>query len=106
VYVLVLFREGPRLDELDAHAATHNDFVTSLIRRNLVVLGGNFSERVGDAHAAYLLHCRSPAAALELIADDPFFAHGVLEPQLIEWRLVGVNPDAVEPTDIVTPRDV
>lgn len=106
MYVLVLFRAGARSHELEAHAEAHNEFVTSLVRSNAVVLGGDFSEPIGDAHAAYLLRCDSFEVARETIAGDPFFAHDVLEPQLIEWRLVGVNPDAVEPSDVLTPRDV
>jgi uncharacterized protein YciI len=106
VYVLVLFREGASQGQLEAHAGAHRDFVTSLVRRNVVVLGGDFAEPISDAHAAYLLHCESIAAAHETIAEDPFFAHGVLEPRLVEWRLVGVNPDAVDPSDLLTPRDV
>jgi uncharacterized protein YciI len=106
MYVLVLFREGPRAHELEAHAEAHNEFVTSLVRRNLVLLGGDFSEPIAGAHAAYLLRCDSFEAARETIAEDPFFADDVLEPKLVEWRLVGVNPDAVDPADLLTPRDV
>jgi uncharacterized protein YciI len=106
MYVLVLFREGARASEHDAYATAHRDFVTSLIRRNLVLLGGDFATQVGEFHAAYLIRCSSLEEARGVIAEDPFFSEDVLEPLLTEWKLVGVNPDAVDPGLVVTPRDV
>ena len=105
-YVLVLFREGPNLGRREKHAEAHADFVTSLIRRNLVLLGGDFRERVDGAQAAYLVRCGSFAEAQELVADDPYFSEGVFRPALVEWDLVGINPDAIDAGAIVTPRDV
>ena len=105
-YVLVLFRESSRYGERGAYADAHADFVTSLIRRNLVLLGGDFGETVESFHAAYLIRSESVAAARLLVADDPFFANGVFEPDVVEWQLVGVNPEAVAADDVVTPRDV
>jgi hypothetical protein len=104
VYVLVLFREGPRFGEIAVDEEAHEAFVTSLIRRNLVLLGGDFGTAVDGVHAAYVLRCASIDEALGLAAEDPAFAGGVFEPHAVEWHLVGVNPDAIDET--VTPRDV
>ena len=105
-YVLVLFRQGRRYAERDAHAAGHEAFVTSLVRRNLVVLGGDFGDVVGDVHAAYLVRSQSADAARTVVADDPFFVHEVFDPVAVEWNLVGVNTDAVDAADVLTPHDV
>ena len=105
-YALVLFRAGERVADAPKHAAAHADFVTSLVRRNLVLLGGDFSEPVGDVHAAYVLRCSSVDEARALVRDDPVFANDVFEPVAVEWLLVGINPDAVDASAVVTPRDV
>jgi uncharacterized protein YciI len=105
-YVLVCFREGPNVDQHDAYAEAHNDFVTSLIRRNAVLLGGSFATPLADLDAAYVLRCASLDEARELVAGDPFFRENVFQPELVEWKLVGINPDAIDPSAILRPADV
>ena len=105
-YVLVLFRAGARIADADRHARAHEDFVASLIRRNLVLLGGAFSEPLTDLHAGYLLRCASVEEARALVREDAFFAQDVFEPLAVEWRLLGINTDAVDTSAILTPRDV
>jgi uncharacterized protein YciI len=104
MYVLVLFREGPRFDKREVDTDAHEAFVTSLIRRNLVLLGGDFGEAVAGVHAAYVLRCASVDEALAIAGEDPAFAAGVFDPHAVEWNLVGVNTDAVD--QALTRRDV
>lgn len=105
-YFLVLFREGPSAGELGAHAEAHEDFVTSLIRRNLVLLGGDFRVPLGDVDAAYVLRCRSLEEARAVAADDPLFRTGVYRPEVVEWDLVGINADAIDASAALTPADL
>jgi uncharacterized protein YciI len=98
VYVAVFFRPGPRVAEREQHAAAHEAFVTSLIERNLVLLGGDFVPPVANLDAAYVLHCESIERALEIAAEDPIFSAGVYEPQAARWELIGINLDAIEPS--------
>jgi uncharacterized protein YciI len=97
VYVLVFFRAGSRLHDRRQHAAEHEEFVTMLIEHNHVLLGGDFVPPVSDLHAAYVLRCASVAAALEIAARDPIFSSGAYEPHAVEWDLVGINLEAIEP---------
>jgi uncharacterized protein YciI len=97
VYVAVFFRPGARVADRDEHAAAHEAFVTSLIERNLVLLGGDFAPPVADLDAAYILRCDSVERAVEIAAEDPVFAEGVYEPLAAEWDLVGINLHAIDP---------
>jgi uncharacterized protein YciI len=106
VYVLVLFRGAARAGEQSSYAAAHEKFITSLIWRSLVLLGGEFGMKAGEFDAAYLLRCRSMADARRIAAKDPFFAEQVYEPVFTEWKLVGVNPDLIDADLVVTSRDV
>ena len=105
-YVLVLLKAAENVDDDARHAAAHEAFITSLIKRNLVLLGGGFAEPVDDAFAAYVLHCGSVEEALRVASDDPFVVHDVVRPVCIEWRLVGINPDAIVESAVIRPQDV
>jgi uncharacterized protein YciI len=105
-YVLVILRAGPKLDQEQRHAGDHERFIDSLIGRNLVLLGGAFARAVCDAYAGYVLRCGGIEEARELAAQDPFVAHGVLQPELVEWELVGINPEAIDDAAVVTPSDI
>ena len=106
LHVLVLFRAGPAIAERELHAHDHTAFVESLIRRNTILLGGDFGDVFEGFHVAYLLRCESVDEARAIAADDPFFGRGVFEPVLSEWELVGVNVEAIPPAPVVTPGDV
>jgi uncharacterized protein YciI len=97
VYVLVLMNEVAGAEVALAEDA-HEDFIDSLIARNLVLLGGPFGGRVGDATAAYVLHCDSLSAAREIAADDPLAVAGAVPLEFVEWQLVGIDPAAIEPS--------
>jgi uncharacterized protein YciI len=102
-YVLVILRAGSRSDDEQLHAAAHERFITSLIERNLVLLGGAFASRFDDVYAAYVLHCDGVAEARALAADDPFVVGDVARPECVEWQLVGINPDAIEDSAVLRP---
>jgi uncharacterized protein YciI len=105
-YVLVLLRGGTNKKEERLHAAAHERFISSLIRRNLVLLGGDLVDAIDDVYAAYLLRCGGVREARAIVADDPFVVNGVVRPQVVEWKLVAVNPDAIDASTVVRPEDV
>jgi hypothetical protein len=45
---------------------------------------------------AYVLRCASRAEARATTAADPLVAAGAIRCDVVEWQLVGVNPDAVD----------
>ena len=105
-YVLVILRGGENDADDELHASAHRQFISSLIRRNLVLLGGALAEPLGDVYAAYVVRCSGAEEARALVADDPFVIHDVVRPECVEWELVGINPDAVEASAVVRPKDV
>ena len=105
-YVLVLLRAGGNADDESAHADAHEAFISSLIRRNLILLGGALAEPVDDVYAAYLLRCEGAHEAREIAAEDPFVVNDVLRPHCVDWPLVGINPDAIEDSAVVRPEDI
>ena len=105
-YVLVVLREGEQVKQEHAFAAEHEQFIDSLIERNLVLLGGAFATPVGDADAAYLLRCGSIEEARAIVAEDPYVRGQVASPECVEWELVGINPDAIDPDAVIRPQDL
>jgi uncharacterized protein YciI len=106
MYVLVILQPEENADAEPRHAPAHVEFVSSMIKRNVVLLGGAFSEPIDDAPAAYLLRCRDLEEATRITAEDPYVVNGVTRPRFVEWQLVGVNPEAIEIDDVVRPGDV
>jgi uncharacterized protein YciI len=103
-YVLVILRSGNNIND-DAHAHAHEAFITDLIRRNIILLGGAFASAIDDAHAAYVLLCGLDDA--RAIADeDPLVVNDVMRADCVEWQLVGINPEAIDDSAIIRPRDV
>lgn len=105
-YVLVILRRARNADDEQAHAAAHERFIDSLIERNLVLLGGGFAESVDDANGAYLLRCSSVEEARRIAATDPYAVNDVLHPECVVWKLVGINPDAIDEAAVLRPEDV
>jgi uncharacterized protein YciI len=79
----------------------HERFIDSLIARHLVLLRGSFAGRVGSATAAYVLRCDSVRAAREIAAADPVAAAGAATLEFVEWHLVGIDPEAIDPSLVV-----
>jgi uncharacterized protein YciI len=84
----------------------HEPFVDSLLARNLVLLGGDLVPAAGGAEAAYVLSCSSLEEARALVAEDPLVTSSSMRPEVVEWELVGVNPQAIEPSLHLAPDDV
>ena len=62
-----------------------------------MLLGGDFEPHARGAEAAYVLSCASRDEALGLVTEDPFVSSGRMRAEVVEWQVVGVSPDAVEP---------
>ena len=105
-YVLVILRRGEHAEDEQLHAPAHERFISSLIKRNVVLLGGAFAEAVDDADAAYLLRCSGVDEARGIAADDPFVLHDVVRPEFVHWELVGINPGAIDASAVIRPDDV
>ena len=105
-YVLVILRGGGNVEDDQVHAPAHERFISSLIKQNVVLVGGAFAEAVNDASAAYVLRCSGVEEARVIVAADPFVIHDVVRPECVLWELVGVNPDAIDASAIVRPGDV
>jgi uncharacterized protein YciI len=105
-YVAVFFKEGPNMADERVYAGAHEEFVSSLIRRNVVLLGGAFSHDVDGAWAAYVLRCQNPEEARAIAAEDPFVVNGVMRPVCVQWQLVGINPDAIDDEAVIRSDDV
>jgi uncharacterized protein YciI len=105
-YILVILRDGANAQDHLVHAAAHERFISSLIKQNLVLLGGAFADGAEDVAAAYVLHCGGVEEADRIAAGDPFVTHDVLRPECVEWELVGINPSAIHPSAVVRPEDV
>lgn len=104
-YVLVILtRRGSVNDEAGVQAA-HESFITDLIRRNSILLGGGFDAPIGAAEAAYVLNC-SVDEASAIASEDPLVSNGVMKAEWVEWELVGVNPDAIDARVMIRPRDL
>jgi uncharacterized protein YciI len=104
-YVLVILRAGANEEEDLLHAPAHERFISSLIKQNLVLLGGAFAEALDDAYAAYVLRCSGLEEARAIVATDPFVIHSVVRPECVVWELVGINPDAIDSSAVVRPED-
>jgi uncharacterized protein YciI len=97
-YFLVALRDGPANADEPRHADAHVEFIDSLIERRLVFLGGDLSEPIDGIGGAYLLRCDSLEEARAIATDDPYTVHGVCEPEVVEWRLVGIDPTLIDPS--------
>jgi hypothetical protein len=92
-YFLVLLRErAETAGEID-----HEPFIDSLVERNLVLLGGGFTEPPLDGvAAAYVLRCGTRTEAEAVVATDPLVASGACTATVTGWDLVGINTAAVD----------
>jgi len=102
VHALVLLAIGPAgvSDELQHD---HERFIGVLEDANKVVLGGGLEPAVGPYDGAYVLSCASLDEACDIAASDPLVRGGGVRRDVVEWQLVGVNPDAVDRGSLLYP---
>jgi uncharacterized protein YciI len=106
LYVLVILRGAANADDDETYAAAHERFISSLIKRNVILLGGTFAQATDGAYGAYVVHCSGVEEARALATEDPLVEHDVVRPQCVEWQLVGINPDAIDAAAVVRPTDI
>jgi hypothetical protein len=68
------------------------------MERKLVLLGGPFAEPVGDLTGAYVLRQATLGEAEATAAQDPLVHHEVICADVVEWLLVGIDPDLIDPS--------
>ena len=105
MYVIVFLRRGDSAGDEELHDAAHEAFIDSLIARHAILLGGPFGALLEDVDGAYVLRCGSVDAAREIASGDPLVVHRVSRAECIEWQLVGIDVDAIEPKYQPGPTD-
>jgi len=96
-YFLVLLVPSSNHQAGSEHFAAHVSFIETMAAAHVVLLGGDFDSAVEGAEAAYLLRTGSRDAAQAWAAKDPFVAHAVYRPRIVAWKLVGIDPGAIDP---------
>jgi uncharacterized protein YciI len=81
----------------------HERFIDELDQTNKVVLGGEWKPAAGGFEAAYLLNCESVEEAQAIASSDPLVRAGAIRCEVVEWELVGMNPDAVDRGSLLYP---
>lgn len=106
MYVLVMLSpEGSQKEPADM-TERHVKFITGLIRRNKILLGGGLEDSASPRRAAYLLNVTSLEEGRSLAFEDPFVRESAYAASVVEWRLVGINPDAIDPALVIRPDQV
>lgn len=95
-YALVLLLPGPRFDARPRVAPRHRAFMEALIARGVVLCGGPL-DGPGEAFGAYVLRCPGPTEGARVAAEDPYVREGVCVAKTRAWKLVGIDPRAIEP---------
>lgn len=91
-YFLVMIEEVPGHPPVD-----HESFIDSLVRRNLLLLGGPLLPAADDRFAAaYVLRCADHAEAVAVAATDPLYTSGAARVSVVWWDLVGINSGAMD----------
>jgi uncharacterized protein YciI len=81
----------------------HERFIDGLNEANKVVLGGSWTPATGGFAGAYLVSCLSLDEAHAIALSDPLFRTHAFRYDVVEWQLVGVNPDAVDRSSLLYP---
>jgi hypothetical protein len=102
MHALVLMTTGP-VGITDAVDRDHERFIDELDRAAKVVLGGGLKPTGDPYYGAYVLSCRSLDEARDIAASDPLARAGAVRCDVLEWELVGVNPDAVDRDALLYP---
>lgn len=83
--------------------AEHERFIDGLDRADQVVTGGSVRPPSERLEGAYLLRCASLREAREIAASDPLVRADAVRCEVLEWVLVGFNPDAVDREALLCP---
>jgi uncharacterized protein YciI len=102
MHALVLMATGTT-GITDALDRAHEQFIEDLDEADKVVLGGALKPAGGPHHGAYVLSCGSLDEARAIAAADPLARAGAVRCDVLEWELVGVNPDAVDRDALLYP---
>jgi uncharacterized protein YciI len=81
----------------------HERFIDGLDQANKVVLGGGWAPAMGGFEAAYLVSCESLEEARAIAVSDPLVRADAIRCDVVEWELVGMNPDAVDRSSLLYP---
>jgi uncharacterized protein YciI len=81
----------------------HERFIDGLDEANKVVLGGSWRPAVGGFEGAYLVSCASLDEARAIAGSDPLVGADPTRCDVVEWELVGVNPDSVDRSSLLYP---
>ena len=96
MHALVLMAPSGTAPADDGLQADHERFIDKLDRANRVVMGGSLEPRTDWLEGAYVLSCQSLPEARDIAESDPLVRAGAIRCEVIEWVLVGLNPDAVD----------
>ncbi len=83
--------------------AEHERFIDGLDRASKVVLGGGWSPAAGGFEGDHLVSCQLLEEARAIAASDPLARAGAIHCEVVEWQLVGANPDAVDRGSLLYP---
>jgi len=106
VYVLVMLNPEGQQKETAEMTERHVRFITELIRRNKILLGGGLEDSANPRRAAYLLKVASLDEGRSLASADPLVCESAYAASVVEWKLVGINPDSIDQALVVRPEQV
>jgi hypothetical protein len=101
-YFLVLLGDAPD-GPPSPTADSHEQFIDSLITSNSVILGGGFATALNGSFAGYVLSAEDLATATALAHEDPLVRDAHARCDVTEWRLIGINTAAIDPTQTLQP---
>ena len=103
MHALVLLAANADEASGEAAQADHERFIDRLIEQKRIVLGGDWKPPVAGFEAAYLIRSDSLDEARQIAASDPFISSGAMRFDVVEWELVGVDPEAVDRDALLYP---
>ena len=103
MYALVLLKPRPATRATARLDDEHEAFITDLTRSNRILLGGEWTSHQGSVAAAYLLRVASLDEAAAVAEDDPLVRARAYEADIVQWDLVGINPEAIEADLVLRP---
>jgi uncharacterized protein YciI len=103
MHALVLLRPSGTTSVDEAVETQHEGFIDELDDADKVVLGGGFEPPIERIEGAYLISCASLQEARAIADSDPFVRLGAYRYEVVEWTLVGVNPEAVDRSALLFP---